>query len=285
MFDVDSLIEELTMEMSMVSSGIDNYTIDTLMKNYVVPSFNRDYPNIQSVIIMNTTRFYPYLDLTTPQAGNFLNHIFLIEQQAPMFMWLQSQLGEGEGDNFTLMASTDIIQKILRFSYKENSFVSSPVIIYDDTQDAYYYALNAFSRYILIYSLMNNVDSTRMMSPQDYEALKWYAGWKITEFVITGMDMSTVGVVNEYLAKIMQGISATDVSTLFNPGVTSLSFGGEISIGFNPLGSLTQAVHQAVPLIRSAYKDVQDSLRRYHQSCFKRFKNKLMMRFMWLYLV
>lgn len=93
MFDVDKLIEELFMEMSMVASGIDEFTIDTLIKNYVIPSFNRDYPNIMTMIIRNKSKFYPYIDITGAIGEKFLSHIFLIKQDRAMYTWLQTQMG------------------------------------------------------------------------------------------------------------------------------------------------------------------------------------------------
>lgn len=97
------------------------------------------------------------------------------------------------------------------------------------------------------------------------------------------MDMSSIGVLNQYLDKVIEGIR--DSSSLFNPTVSSLSFGGEISIGFSPQGSVTQAVQSAIPMIQSGYKNVQDSLRKYGNLAFKRYKNLMMKRFMWLYMV
>lgn len=97
--------------------------------------------------------------------------------------------------------------------------------------------------------------------------------------------MSTIGVLNEYLAKIMEGVKNSDSTKLFNPAVSSLSFGGEISIGFSPQGTLTQAVQSALPIINSGYGSVKDSLRKFARSSYMRYKNLYMKRFMWLYMV
>lgn len=132
---------------------------------------------------------------------------------------------------------------------------------------------------------MNDVDSTRQITPMDYEVLKWYSAWKISEFIITSMDMSTIGILNEYLGKIMEGIRNSDSTKLFNPAVSSLSFGGEISIGFSPQGTLTGAVQSALPMIRQGFSGVQDSLRKFKVSSYKRWQNLFKKRFMWLYYV
>jgi hypothetical protein len=97
--------------------------------------------------------------------------------------------------------------------------------------------------------------------------------------------MSTIGVVNEYMNKIMDGLRTTDTSDMFNPGVSSLSFGGEISIGFTASGGLQGAVQSAIPMISTTYKGVQDSLRRLGNAGFNRYKNALTKKFMWLYMV
>lgn len=97
--------------------------------------------------------------------------------------------------------------------------------------------------------------------------------------------MSTIGVVNQYLDKVMESIRNSDTTNLFNPSVSSLSFGGEISIGFSTNGNLTQAVQQAIPMMTSAYKGTQDALRRFSRQSFKRYKNLAMKKFMWLYMV
>ncbi len=60
-------------------------------------------------------------------------------------------------------------------SYKNDCFVHSPMILFDDTLNDYYYSLDLYSRYVLIFTILNNVDSTSIIHPQDYEALKWYA--------------------------------------------------------------------------------------------------------------
>lgn len=287
MFDIDSLVNDIWMEMSMTASQFSQDVIDTLVKQYVIPSFNRDYPHVMTVIIKDKSRFYPYTDLSGSIGTNYLSHIFLIKQDRGMWSWIQSQLGHGEADNFVTVASSDIVKKIVRLSYKNDSFVHSPIILYDDTVNDYYYSLDVNSRYVLIFSLLNSLtgDSTAIIHPQDYEALKWYASWKISDFLITGMDMSTIGILNQYLDKVMQGISSTDATKLFNPTVSSLSFGGEISIGFSTQGSVTQTVQSAIPMVRNAYKDVQDSLRKFGIASFKRYKNLMMKKFMWLYMV
>ncbi len=97
------------------------------------------------------------------------------------------------------------------------------------------------------------------------------------------MDMSSIGILNQYLEKVIYGIS--DSTNLFNPTVSSLSFGGEISIGFSPQGSVTQTVQSAIPMIRNGYKEVQNSLRKFGNLAFRRYKNLMMKRFMWLYMV
>lgn len=156
----------------MVASGIDSFTIDTLMKNYVVPSFNRDYPNIMTMIIRDKARFYPYLDMTGTLSDRFLEHVFLIKQDRAMYAWLQTQMGVGEADNFVTVVSSDLVNKIVRFSYKNQSFVTSPMILYDDFSNSYYYSLDQYSRYILIFKILNEIDSTKSISPMDYEVLK-----------------------------------------------------------------------------------------------------------------
>lgn len=175
MFDADTLIDDLWMELNMVSTGFDQFVVDNLVKNYTIPSFNRDYPQIQTIGIRNKSRFYPYTDFTGTTGSRFLSHIFLIKQDNAMFMYLQSQMGWESSDNFVSIASTDLVQKIMRFSYKNSCFVHSPVILYDDVSNDYYYNLDSSSRYILIYSILNNVDSTTMIHPNEYEALKWYS--------------------------------------------------------------------------------------------------------------
>jgi hypothetical protein len=81
-------------------------------------------------------------------------------------------MGEGVADNFVTVTSTDVAKKILRLSYKNNSFVHSPVILYDDTYNDYYYSLDLYGRYVLIYTIMNTVDVNTMINPSEYEALK-----------------------------------------------------------------------------------------------------------------
>lgn len=83
----------------------------------------------------------------------------------------------------------------------------------------------------------------------------------------------------------MEGIATSDTTNLFNPSVSSLSFGGEISIGFSNTGSITQAVQSAIPIIQSGYKGVQDSLRKLTTQSFKRYKSLLQKKFLWLYMV
>jgi len=103
--------------------------------------------------------------------------------------------------------------------------------------------------------------------------------------MISGMDMSTIGVLNQYLDKIMDGLRTSDTTRLFNPSVSSLSFGGEISIGFTPAGTITSAVQSAIPMIQTGYKGVQDNMRKFGVASYKRYKNLLMKKFMWLYMV
>ena len=91
-------------------------------------------------------------------------------------MYLQSQIGVGDADNFAAIASVDVIKKLIRLSYKNSSFVNSPIILYDDASNDYYYSLDQNSSYVLIYTMMNSyIDTTQNISPIDYEALKWYA--------------------------------------------------------------------------------------------------------------
>lgn len=176
MFTINDLVDDIFHEMSLVSSSSAD-VISTLVTSYVIPSFNRDYPHVMTVIIKDKSRFYPYSDLTGGLSDRYLSHIFLIKQDRGMWSWVQTQLGYGESDNFVTIASTDVVKKIVRMSYKNDSFVHSPVILFDDTINDYYYSLDLNSRYVLIYTILNNVDSTLTyrVHPQDYEALKWYA--------------------------------------------------------------------------------------------------------------
>lgn len=89
-----------------------------------------------------------------------------------------------------------------------------------------------------------------------------------------------MGILNQYLDKLIDAVRNSDTTRLFNPSVSSLSFGGEISIGFTPSGTITQAVQSAIPMIQSGYKGVQDSMRRYGNASFKRYKNLMMKKFM-----
>lgn len=189
-------------------------------------------------------------------------------------------MGDGNPDNFVSIASVDVVRKLIRLSYKSSSFVNSPVILYDDISNDYYYSLDQSSNHVLIYTIMNGIDSTSMVSPIDYEALKWYSSWKISEFMISGMDTSSLGLLNQYLDKIMEGVRNSDSTRLFNPSVSSLSFGGEISIGFTSTGTITQAVQSAMPMIQSGYKGIQDNMRKFGVASYKRYKNLLMKKFM-----
>ena len=79
--------------MNLVSSTLDKMLIDTLIKSYILPAFNRDYPNVRTIAIRDSSRFYPYTDLTTTPSNMFLNHIFLIKQDRDMFTYLQTEMG------------------------------------------------------------------------------------------------------------------------------------------------------------------------------------------------
>ena len=88
-----------------------------------------------------------------------------------------------------------------------------------------------------------------------------------------------MGILNQYLDRLIDGIRSNDTTRLFNPSVSSLSFGGEISIGFTPSGTITQAVQSAIPVLQSAYKGVKDSMRKYGTASFKRLKNLMMRKY------
>lgn len=93
MFDIDSLVQDILYEMSISAAGIDQFVIDTLINNYVIPAYNRDCPNVQTVVIQDTQRFYPYLDLTDMVGDKFLSHIYLILQDNAMYTWLRGEMG------------------------------------------------------------------------------------------------------------------------------------------------------------------------------------------------
>ena len=85
-------------------------------------------------------------------------------------------------DSFTIIASTELIRRILSISYKSACFVHSPMILFDTTALDYYYQLDENSSYILIYMVMNNIffDSTTdpgscPINPSEYDALKYYS--------------------------------------------------------------------------------------------------------------
>lgn len=287
MFDIDSLVDDVQHLLNFDAAGnqIDLFTIDTLINNYVIPAYNRDCPNIRTVVVtQGTQRLYPYRDLS--DSTNFLNHIFLIVQDRAMFVWLRGEFGQGEADNLVSIASSEVVKRIVRMSYKSNNFVTSPMILFDDTLNDYYYSLDSNLSYVLIYNTMNTVQSgaNAIINPFEYETLKYFAAQKVSDYIIAGMDMSSIGIVNQQLDKIGEGIRNTDVTKLFNPNVSNLSFGGEISIGFSPAGNVATVVQQAIPMIRNTYRDVQESLRKLGKQCFGRYRNLAMKRMMQLYM-
>jgi hypothetical protein len=82
MFGIDSLIDDVYIELQTPTA--DKGNVENLVKQYVIPAFNRDYPHVMTVVIRDKSRFYPYRDLTGV-SDRYLNHIFLIKQDQAMY--------------------------------------------------------------------------------------------------------------------------------------------------------------------------------------------------------
>ena len=75
------------------------------------------------------------------------------------------------------------------------------------------------------------------------------------------MDMSTIGVLDEFMGTILSSLRSADTSNLLTPGVSSISFGGEISISFTQGSTIIGALQNSIPTISNGYANVAGSLR------------------------
>jgi hypothetical protein len=234
MFNLNDLYDQILFETRVTISRSE---FENLMRLYVLPSFNRDYPHARTVAINYKQRFYPLLDLTGYDSTTFLTHVFLIKQDRNI-QQIMKYVSEIPQEGVVYISNIELVQQIMWFSHKSNSYTINPVVLFDGERNTYFYELNPDDRYILVFLVMNNLQfnyddpGSSLIMPSDFKALKAYSMWKITDWMINGLDMSTMGVLDEFLGTVLNSLRNTDQTNLLNSGVSSVSFGGEISISF-----------------------------------------------------